>query len=425
MKQKNILLIVVDCLRADHAYEKKAHIPIMRKWMGQGFSFHNVIASTSTTTPSFASLLTGLYPFQNGVRSHSGYSLKKGIKTFPQLLKEKGYNTYAEVTGPLFKKTGLNRGFDEYNYRNETETVHTEWGEKLLEKFKNHYKEPWFVLLHIWPPHLIEGLFPRRIVVSKRRSRKYGKTSFARSVSGVDLYLSKLERVLDKNTLIVLTGDHGEQISTSLSDTASKRIREMSFRVRKKLGLTKKHFVKGIRECFVGHGYNVYDLLVKVPLIFYDKKLVKKGKSECQLRQIDILPTVVDALSLKSDIACTGKSALGLMKGRKEKNRDAFVEAVGIIIPNKDEWLSGIRANNKYKYIYSPYKENYEEEFYNLEKDPDERSNIAKKNQRIIAGLKKKIKDMKTEKMLGEKMTWKTSKEEEEMKKKLKKLGYF
>src|SRR3989344_1165321 len=103
----NILLIVVDCLRADHAYENKAHIPTIKNIMKNGYSFLNTMSSTSTTTPSFASLLTGLYPFENGVRSHSGYSLKKGAKTIQKILKQNGYHTYAEVTGPLTGETGL------------------------------------------------------------------------------------------------------------------------------------------------------------------------------------------------------------------------------------------------------------------------------------------------------------------------------
>ena len=121
-KQKNILIIVVDCLGADFIYkEGMAFTPTINKLKENGYSFLNTIASTTTTTPSFASLLTGLYPFQSGVRSHSGYSLNKDIRTIPQILRENGYNTYAEFTGPLTDKIGLSKGFDEYNFRSQKE----------------------------------------------------------------------------------------------------------------------------------------------------------------------------------------------------------------------------------------------------------------------------------------------------------------
>ncbi len=417
MKKKNILVIVIDCLRQDHIEKVgNSYIPTIKKWKEEGFSFSNTIASTSTTTPSFASLLTGLYPSENGVRSHSAYSLNEDVKTFTELFKEKGYNTYAEVTGPLFKEVGLHKGFDEYNHRSVKEHIHKKWGDDLIEKFKSQYKGPWFVLLHIWPLHL-----PRK-VIRERKDKKFGDTTYARALSSIDFFLSRLDKVLDDDTIIVFTGDHGEQISYSKTDFFKKKIKEMNFRLKKKLKLTKTHFAKGMKDCLVGHGYNVYDILVNVPFIIHQKDIVQKGSSDCQVRQIDILPTISDMANIESDISCTGKSALPIIKKEDSKNRDAFIEAVGIIIPNKDEWLSGIRVDNKYKYIYSPFKEDYEEELYDLEKDPYENENIAKENQEIISELKKKIENMHTEDMKGKKID---SDDEAMMKKKLKELGYF
>jgi len=69
---QDVLLMVIDCLRADHVYEKgRSYIPTIDGLREMGFSFLNTIATTTTTTPSFSNLLTGLYPFETGIRSHS------------------------------------------------------------------------------------------------------------------------------------------------------------------------------------------------------------------------------------------------------------------------------------------------------------------------------------------------------------------
>lgn len=416
-QHKNILLIVVDCLRADFVYEEgKAYIPTIKKLRENGYSFLNTIASTTTTTPSFASVLTGLYPFQSGVRSHSGYSLKKEIKTFPQILKENGYNTYAEFTGPLTDKIGLSRGFDEYNFRSEKETIHTKFGNELLKKFDEHYKSPWFVMLHIWSLH------KPRIVLNECKSKKYGDTLYGKALSSIDNCLEKLIEKVDDNTIIIITGDHGEQIGYSTFDRFSKKLRETIFRTMKKWRITKVRYAKGAREIVVGHGYSVYDILVRVPLIFYNKEIVPKGNSSIQIRQIDTLPTVLDLLDIKYSNKIEGKSGVPIIKGKVKQNRDAYVEAVGLAIPNEDEWLAGLRVDNKYKYIYYPFRQDLEEELYDLEKDPEEKHNIAGENKNLISAFRKKIKEMKTEKLTGEKLSEEDQKKIEE---RLKDLGYM
>jgi len=87
----NVQLLVVDCLRADHAYrEGLARIPAVDRLRAEGFGFSQAIAA----------LLTGCYPLENGVRSHAGHRLAGGLRTLPELLRQGGYRTCAEVTGP-------------------------------------------------------------------------------------------------------------------------------------------------------------------------------------------------------------------------------------------------------------------------------------------------------------------------------------
>jgi len=416
MKKKNVLLVVVDCLRADFVYENKAFIPNMDKLREEGFSFLNTIASTTTTTPSFSSLITGMYPFENGVRSHSGYSLGKEMVTFPQTMQENGYHTYAELTGPLGSEIGLAKGFDEYNHRTRKMTIHTGWGDRFIARLKNHYKEPWLVMLHIWPPH------EPREVLPECDNRKCGSTTYARSLSSVDKYVGKLIGNLDDNTAVVLTGDHGEEIAKSSLDKRQRKIRRKIFKFMLKHNLTKKPFSKGMRGIQVGHGYGVYDILVKIPLIFRDKDILPSGNSMVQVRQIDIFPTIAEFLELDYNRDISGKSVMPIVKGDDKTNRDALIEAVGTVIPDKKGWVAGLRVDNKYKYIYSPFRDDFEEELYDLEADPGERKNIASDNKGWISGYKKKIEDMKTTDLKGDKIS---DSDEKKVMERLKELGYL
>jgi hypothetical protein len=100
----------------------------------------------------------------------SGNYLSKESPFLPELLRGMGYNTYAEVTGPLLPEVGISRGFDYYNYRNSKDYYLTsDWGTKLRDKFiSGHFKKPWFVLLHFWELH-----HPRQILYFNKNMELY------------------------------------------------------------------------------------------------------------------------------------------------------------------------------------------------------------------------------------------------------------
>jgi arylsulfatase A-like enzyme len=431
-KPKNVLLLVIDCLRADFVYEaQEAHIPNITQLRNEGYSFLNTIASTTTTTPSFASILTGLYPFEHGVRSLSGYRLKNEIVTFPEILKENGYTTYAEITGPVAEEVGLARGFDEYNHRNKEKTIHSDWGSDLLHRFESHYKAPWFVLLHVFSLHV------PRIVISDCDHKDYGRTVYGRALASVDEYLGRLIDNLDDNTLVVLTADHGEQIAYSRFDYLGNMAIAKVVRLLKKRGVPSTALAKGTRGFLaahgrgmykrmkgylVGHGSSIYDVLVRVPLIFCDHDRVPVGESAVQIRQIDTFPTIMDLIGVKHKVRVTGESVMPIITGSSSAHRDAYMEAVGVIIPRKDQWRAGIRIDDKYKYIYSPFSQDPEEELYCLESDPAEKQNVAIGNGDLVRLFKRKIEELGTEQLVGEEMD---EEGQDKIRERLRSLGYL
>ena len=417
MARPNFLLLVIDCLRADHVYQHGlARTPTIDSLMHEGFSFLNTITTTAVTTPSFASLLTGKYAFEHGVRWHSGFRLNDDTVTLPEALKEQGYNTYAEVSGPLGPEVGINKGFDEYNHRGRRERINVEWGRDLLGRLAGHYRKPWFLMLHVWSLHR------RRQVIPECRGRDFGATQYAKAVSSVDVYLSKALPLLPENTVIALTGDHGEDISRGKFDRWQRNVRKKIYRAMRKRGLTDKHVSIAYRDLHEGHGHTVYDSLVRVPFILHRPGVIPHGRTDVQVRHIDLAPTIADLAGADLPPDTTGTSAMPIVRGDDHAHRDAYLEAAGRVMPKQEEWLSGMRVDNRYKYIFAPFLDTFEPELYDLEADPEERNNIARREPAIVEDLHARIQRLKATEVAATPLS---GQDQQTVMSRLKDLGYL
>src|SRR5262249_56901298 len=96
---QNVLLITIDTLRADAVgcYGGKAATPTLDRVASDGVRFDFAHAHAVVTLTSHASILTGQYPFQHGVRDNSGYRLPPTARTMATMLKAAGYETAAVV----------------------------------------------------------------------------------------------------------------------------------------------------------------------------------------------------------------------------------------------------------------------------------------------------------------------------------------
>jgi hypothetical protein len=122
----NILLITIDTLRADHlssyGYERQT-TPNIDAIAKQGIRFTNAYATSPWTAPSIASIMTSLYPINHGVQhgfiqDYKAYRqeiLNDKFDTLAELLKAKGYNTFAAVANVhMTEELGFSQGFDYY-----------------------------------------------------------------------------------------------------------------------------------------------------------------------------------------------------------------------------------------------------------------------------------------------------------------------
>jgi arylsulfatase A-like enzyme len=384
MGRPNILLLVVDCLRADFVFQPGlAHVPNLERLAREGFRFDRAVSHCTTTTPSFANLLTGRYSFEHGVRTHSGSKLSPGVRTLAERLREAGYHTRAEVCGPLGPEIGLDRGFDDYHHRGKRVTVHTGWGQTLLDGLKE-LRAPWFLLLHVWALHR-----PRQ-VLPERDDARFGATDYGRALSSIDLFLGRLFDALPPETVTAVTGDHGEEITYGAWDHFVKKYRRKFFKFRKKRGLTRRHVSHGLRDCSDGHGNGIYDPLIRVPLLFHGPAITP-GRSDRQVRHIDIAPTLLECAGVDPAGETTGLSLGAMLRGAPGEHRDAYLEAAGVVMVNRDEWLAGIRVEDRYKYIRTLYGTDFAPELYDLREDPGETHNLTIERPDLAADLDARI----------------------------------
>jgi choline-sulfatase len=118
-KDCNVILIVVDTLRADHlscyGYYRNTSDSICA-FAEESTLFSRAYAQSCNTLPSHMSLFTSLYPFSHGVESVFKDKLDENILTLPQILRIYNYSTlwFGALDNPALSfDSGLGRGFDD------------------------------------------------------------------------------------------------------------------------------------------------------------------------------------------------------------------------------------------------------------------------------------------------------------------------
>jgi len=403
--------------------------------------FTNAYAPASMTTCCTATLLTGTYPFVHGVRSLSDARLPSDIPTLAELFKRNGFHTWAEVTGPLAPVTGLNRGFDEYVQRGHTETLDSPWGVDLREKL-TEAQTPWFGLLHLWELHS-----PRRVTPEFDRP-EYGPTLYDRAVSSLDRQLRTLFEALPDDTVLVLTGDHGEFVSPSTGGNAVARLKRPLKWARKHVpgARTLKRLTPALMRRadqltggrqdlyrnWLGHGFHVYDPLVHVPLLVYAPGVFPARLRVPELAShVDLYPTLASAFELDTvdGLPPHGVDLHALAREPEQRlpDRAVYLEASGGgMLPRPDQWLTAVRTQ-RHKYVRGLVNDALPEELYDLDADPGERQNLLAARPELAAELRARLDELlATEAGAGEAdEAAYTAEEQEVLQERLRDLGYL
>ncbi len=349
MKEKNlnVLLITIDTIRPDRlsCYSTKyLKTPRMDALAAKGALFDRAIAHNPVTLPSHVNILLGTTPLYHGVHQNSKSIVAEDFLTLAEYLKSKEYSTAAFIGAfPLDSRFGLPQGFDVYDdslpSRSAVEFAFPEKkAEKVIQAALDWIEKQgnkWFTWVHIWDPHA--PYIPPEPFQSQFKDDPYSG-----EVAYVDSELGKMFDYLEgndllKNTLIILTGDHGESLGEHGEMT---------------------------------HTYFAYNSTLWVPLIIAGPG-VKASRIDEYVSHIDIFPTVCDILGIEEPPFLQGISLLPLMKGKKIKKRAIYFESLDPYYNRGWAPLRGFVEERK-KFIDSPLPE-----FYDLENDFDEEKNIV------------------------------------------------
>ncbi|MEY2807873.1 MAG: hypothetical protein RIR65_2290, partial [Planctomycetota bacterium] len=109
-RRPNVLLVTIDTLRADRL---EREMPGLMRVAAEGSRLDCAVAPRAKTTPSIATLLSGLQPHAHGVRD-LGSPLAGDVPLLQEALRRNGWRTGAIVGNWVLKDehSGLARGFD-------------------------------------------------------------------------------------------------------------------------------------------------------------------------------------------------------------------------------------------------------------------------------------------------------------------------
>jgi arylsulfatase A-like enzyme/Tfp pilus assembly protein PilF len=368
----NVILITIDTLRADRlsSYGNPAPLtPNIDSLAGEGARFTNAASTVPFTLPAHSSIMTGTYPPYHGVRENVGYTLDDTIPTLAEWLGERGYTTAAFVSAfVLDSRWGIARGFDTYyddfdldEMKGNLASVQRDGRETVANAIRwldDGPSSPFLLWLHLFDPH--DPYTPPEPFRSRFPNRPYdAEVAYTDSLIG-ELRRALEERGLLDNSLLILTGDHGEG-----------------------LGNHKEGF----------HGFFVYDSTVHVPLIIRLPEGRLGGQVvEEVVSHVDLLPTILDATGHAIPSGVQGSSLLPLLLSMEETGeRAVYTESLYPLLHYGWSPLRSIRTR-EHKFIDAPNPE-----LFHLTADRDERENLLLEDRRLARELKDRLTALLTE----------------------------
>lgn len=157
----NVLLIVIDTLRADHlgcyGYNRNTS-PRIDAVAASGVVFDWLIAPGIPTHPAFATLHTGQYPITHGVVAHGGTRhVARTAPWLPECLQKAGYTTCA-IDNLADWSSGFRRGFEFYIDPTMKRPLslaadNRELNRRAVPWLEHHKAERFFLFVHYWDPH--------------------------------------------------------------------------------------------------------------------------------------------------------------------------------------------------------------------------------------------------------------------------------
>lgn len=346
-KTPNVLLVVLDTVRADHCSflgYRRATTPALDGLARKGVTFTNAIAPSDMTLSTHASLFTGRYASFHGAHFASdfpsGRPLSDTTPTLAEMLRRRGYFSAAVVAnygylGPAF---GVTRGFTTVDARAPRALVGVEndiFPRELLRRLmRRHAPAEWVDRRFRSGTEIVQSA---RRIIEDRRSQPlflfvnfmdahfpYLPTDASRTALGIatppvrfDDYES-LRKGLIEGTRVMTQSER-----TALVDLYDAALRDADASLGDLLEVTvnrapeewivivtSDHGEEFGDHGRLGHGLSTYQEQVHVPLVIHAPGVAAAVRLE-PVSLTDIVPTVAALLDVRAPSDQDGKALLG------------------------------------------------------------------------------------------------------------------
>jgi arylsulfatase A-like enzyme len=386
--QPNLLVVVIDTLRADHVGAYGSHggaTPRIDELAARSLVVEHAWSQSSWTKPAIASLMTSLHERSHGV--HQGFSdrLAAPLETLAELLAAAGYRTGAVSENPHVNPAfGFDQGFGFFEGRKDfrgSAVVSAERALQWLADLPEH--TPFFLYLHLVDPHgpytpaanvremVTEGLTAERPLVEAGRINQLldgekavalapgdvrflealydGELRTTDAVVGAVLDHLELRNLSDK-TIVLVTSDHGEEFMEHGS---------------------------------LKHGYWLYEESVRIPLILHVPGAEPRRSEETWVQLVDVAPTLLELLGIEAPSTFEGRSFAPLLRGSELGEQPLVFETRYRGVARR------ALRDGRHKLIIDD--KTGARELYDLEADPTEQDDLALRHPDVARELESRM----------------------------------
>lgn len=233
-----VVVVLADCLRADRVNAQI--MPELTAFSQSAVRAERALSPAAWTVPAVSSLLTGLPPNAHRVLAHAPvegagmHRLSENLVTLPEVFAAHGYSTGALLkTDWLAPEQGFAQGYSEYQ-RVPGEGAGGRSAEELTDaalRWIEDQKGPYFLYLHYMDAHSpylapvspppdpssdLTGAHGDVVALRTRAPRPGDQPRLAAlydaEVHYLDQELGRLLRALPPEAVVLVLGDHGEQL---------------------------------------------------------------------------------------------------------------------------------------------------------------------------------------------------------------------
>jgi len=300
----NIVLIIMDTVRQDHCscygYGRRT-TPVLEELVKSSIVYHKAYSPAGWTSPAHASLFTGLYPIAHGI-SQENWVLHDESVTIAEILSTRGYETIGIVENPVLAvPNNFDQGFQNYyeTWKVKEENPNINKAFLTFQKFlsSRNQEKSFFTFINFIEPHTpynSSGQFYATFLSDRSIKLEHnmwvehflGKLKFSEKeirhlfelydaeILYTDYLVGQIiealkEHDLWKETVFIVTSDHGENISD---------------------------------HDMMDHVFSIHESIIKIPLIIHYPKLFFPGtKDNDPALLLDIFPTILHLCGIDKD----------------------------------------------------------------------------------------------------------------------------